>query len=156
MPGAARKRVQENRQAPPGYANPQGSYGQPNPGRYDGPSDRPRSSSGPPRPGSSRGGPPSNAPQGGPPSNQPGASVRSGSRPRSGAGPGSASGTPLRDPARDPPAPSGPKLPSRVDWGGNLYSYYSNEPSIIPYHWHQAIIYLSLRAIISTTQSKAF
>ncbi|KAL8844394.1 MAG: hypothetical protein Q9176_001304 [Flavoplaca citrina] len=118
MPGATKKRAQENRQASSGYTNTQDYYGQRNAGRYDGPSDRPGSSSGP-RPGSSRGGPGSSVPQPGPPSNAPAGSARSGSRPRSAGGPASASasGAPLRDPARDPPVSTQPTLPSRIDWG---------------------------------------
>ncbi|KAL8858415.1 MAG: hypothetical protein Q9178_005096 [Gyalolechia marmorata] len=126
MAGASKKRAKENRQAAMGNGKPQENTGQGHPGRYDGPSDRPGSSSGPPRPGSSRGGPPSNVPHPGPPPNAPGASVRSASRPRSAAGPPSASGAPLRDAARDS-KPESQKLPSRVDWGGNLYSYNSGE-----------------------------
>ncbi|KAI4239012.1 MAG: hypothetical protein L6R40_005598 [Gallowayella cf. fulva] len=119
MPGATKKRAKEHHQA---------DHGQSNVGFYDGPSDRPGSSAGPPRPSSSRGGPPSNIPAPGPPSNAPGQSARSSSRPRSAAGTPSASGERLRDPARDPAPQSRKTLPSRVDWGGNLYSYYSNEP----------------------------
>ncbi|KAL8815674.1 MAG: hypothetical protein Q9223_005211 [Gallowayella weberi] len=129
MPGAFQKRAK---------AHPNGNHEQDAPNHYDGPSDRPGSSSGQPRPGPSRGGPPSNVSQPAPPSNAPGQSGRSSSRPRSAAGPPSAGGrAQLRDPARDPPKKGGKKddkkdeekkLPRRVDWGGNLYSYYSNEP----------------------------
>ncbi|KAL8776952.1 MAG: hypothetical protein Q9213_008068 [Squamulea squamosa] len=135
MTGAHKKRARDSRQAAMGSDNPQYYNGQRNVGRYDGPSDRPGSSSGQPRPSSSRGGARMNAP----PLNAPGTSVRSSSRSRSNvppsndpgvsmSRPGSAGGPPLRDPARDPPVASQQKLPSRVDWGGNLYSYYSNEP----------------------------
>ncbi|KAL8726906.1 MAG: hypothetical protein Q9166_006395 [cf. Caloplaca sp. 2 TL-2023] len=128
MAGASKQRAKKAREAALGKGKAGDNNGQGNVGHYDGPSDRPGSSSGPPRPGSSHGGPPSNAPQPGPPSNAPGQSARSSSRPRSAAGPPSASAAPLRDPARDHPRESQKTLPSRVDWGGGLYSYYSNEP----------------------------
>ncbi|KAL8696034.1 MAG: hypothetical protein Q9224_003008 [Gallowayella concinna] len=123
MPGASKKRATMGKGFPNGY------HDQNAPAYYDGPSDRPGSSTGQPRPSSSRGGLPSNVPQPGPPSNAPGQSGRSSSRPRSAAGPPSVGGSAqLRDPARDPPKEAQKKLPSRIDWGGNLYSYYSNEP----------------------------
>ncbi|KAL8771701.1 MAG: hypothetical protein Q9209_002892 [Squamulea sp. 1 TL-2023] len=133
MTGAQKKRNKDSRQAAVGSGKMQDYYNtQRNPGRYDGPSDRPGSSSGQPRPGSSRGmpgasvrsssRPRSDVHQPGPSANVPGAPLQSSSRP------GSAGGPPLRDPARDPPVALQQKLPSRVDWGGNLYSYYSNEP----------------------------
>ncbi|KAI4204293.1 MAG: hypothetical protein LQ350_001273 [Teloschistes chrysophthalmus] len=103
MPGAGKKRAKENR---PAEQKPQ--HGQP--AGNDGPSDRPGSSSGPPaNPESSRGRAPSNAPSN-PPSNTPGQSARGGSRPPS------ASGAPLRDPARDQPLPPRQELNRRIEW----------------------------------------
>ncbi|KAL8638117.1 MAG: hypothetical protein Q9228_004693 [Teloschistes exilis] len=114
MAGAGKKRAKENRQAEQKsqHVHPAGN---------DGPSDRPGSSSGPPaNPESSRGRAPSNAPSN-PPSNAPSQSARGGSRPPS------ASGPPLRDPAREQPLPPRAELNKRIEWGGNAFDFYASE-----------------------------
>ncbi|KAI4109009.1 MAG: hypothetical protein L6R37_000727 [Teloschistes peruensis] len=114
MAGAGKKRAKENRQA---EQNSQHGH----PAGNDGPSDRPGSSSGPPaNPESSRGRAPSNAPSN-PPSNAPSQSARGGSRPPS------ASGPPLRDPAREQPLPPRAELNKRIEWGGNAFDFYASE-----------------------------
>ncbi|KAL8710467.1 MAG: hypothetical protein Q9220_004899 [cf. Caloplaca sp. 1 TL-2023] len=145
MAGAGKKRAKADRQA-----GQQGQHEHEKPiqghvARFDGPSSRPESSSGPHRPQSGHGPSQSNAPgpsvrsssrpssSQGPPA--PGQSVRSSSRPPSSGrrlstgGPSGATGTTpqvLRDPALDPRRQT-PRLNTRIEWGGNAFSYYAQD-----------------------------
>ncbi|KAL8688577.1 MAG: hypothetical protein Q9218_005546 [Villophora microphyllina] len=118
MAGAGKKRAKEQRQA-----EQKSQHSKPAADKdataYDGPSDRPGSSSGPlPNPGSSRGRAPSQAPS---------QSGRGGSRPPSSQG-GPSSNQPMRDPARDVQQQPQKELNKRIDWGGQAFSYYADEP----------------------------
>ncbi|KAL9595041.1 MAG: hypothetical protein Q9179_005141 [Wetmoreana sp. 5 TL-2023] len=121
MAGAGKKRAKAERQAGQ-KSRDNGPSAEGKPTDFDGPSDRPGSSSGVPLQGSSRGPAPSNTP-----SDAPAQSARGSAQPASAGGPSSSqAGRPqARSQSR------GPQLNRNVEWGGNAFDFYAQEPLVV-------------------------